>query len=103
MGYKNKKDLYAKQKEHRLKNKQNALDYFSEHPCVDCGETDPIVLDFDHVRGQKSYNVGRAISGSHRSWKSIMTEIAKCDVRCCNCHRKKTAAQFGWHKSAPLA
>lgn len=103
MGYKNKEDLYAKQKEHRLKNRRYALDYLNEHPCVDCGETDPVVLDFDHVRGEKSYNVGAAISGSCRSWKSIMIEIAKCEVRCANCHRKKTAAQFSWYKDAPLA
>lgn len=103
MGYKNKEDLYQKQKEHRIKNRQKALEYLECHPCVDCGEKNPIVLDFDHVRGKKLFNVGRAISGSHRSWKAIMSEIEKCDVRCANCHRIRTATQFNWYESASLA
>jgi hypothetical protein len=99
MGYKNKEDLYKKQKEHREKNRAKAVEYLENHPCVDCGETNPVVLDFDHVKGQKSFNIGRAISGSHRSWQKIMDEISKCEIRCANCHRKKTAIQFGWYKS----
>lgn len=98
MPYKNKKDLYSKQKEHREKNRQKMLEYLKNNPCVDCGESNPYVLDFDHVRGEKSFSVGKAISGSHRSWVKILEEINKCEVRCANCHRKRTAIQFGWYK-----
>ena len=33
------------------------------------------------------------------SWKSILIEIDKCDIRCANCHRRRTAKQFGWYNS----
>jgi hypothetical protein len=54
------------------------LTYFESHPCADCGETDPIVLEFDHSR-DKQFNIGSALA--YRRWETILTEIAKCDRR----------------------
>ena len=68
-------------------------EFLIEQACVDCGEADPIVLEFDHVRGTKQDNVSTLI-GRAFSWKRILEEVAKCEVRCANCHRRKTAAQF---------
>ena len=31
--------------------------YLSNNPCVDCGNNNIVVLEFDHVRGEKKYNV----------------------------------------------
>ena len=70
--------------------------YFAEHPCVDCGETDPVVLQFDHVRGEKAGNVGSMVAGGY-PWSRIEAEIAKCEVRCANCHWRRTAKQFNWY------
>ncbi len=72
--------------------------YLLHHPCVDCGEPDPIVLDFDHVRGVKTADVKRMTTGSHVSLDRIMAEIAKCEVRCANCHRRVTARREGHHQ-----
>lgn len=65
------------------------LDYLLSHPCVDCGETDPLVLEFDHVRGVKRYNVSVMVSNG-ATLRRIQEEIAKCDVRCGNCHARRT-------------
>lgn len=80
----------------RDRNRQYLWDYYSTHPCVDCGETDPVVLEADHVRGVKKYNVG-AMAHSTRSLRAIDEELAKCDVVCANCHRRRTAVQQGWY------
>lgn len=71
------------------------LRYLRGHPCVDCGETDPVLLDFDHVRGKKVNSVCNLISrGFGRG--TIEAEIGKCEVRCRGCRRLKTAKQFGY-------
>ena len=73
----------------RIRNKKYILEYLKTHPCVDCGEDDVIVLEFDHVRGVKSENISDIHS---RGWsiKRIQEEIDKCEVRCANCHRRVT-------------
>jgi hypothetical protein len=70
-------------------------DYLIEHPCVDCGEADIRVLDFDHRRdAAKSADVMRLVRDGH-SVPRIMTEVAKCEVRCRNCHARITYQRIG--------
>ncbi|HUQ41396.1 MAG TPA: hypothetical protein VM052_02730 [Candidatus Limnocylindrales bacterium] len=67
------------------------------HPCIDCGETDSLLLDFDHRAGEEKLDdVSRLIG--RRASSIVKTEIDKCDVRCVSCHRRKTAQQFGWSR-----
>lgn len=80
---------------------QRLLEYLAQYPCVDCGETDPIVLTFDHVRGTKHANVSDLMRGGH-AWSTVEQEIAKCEVRCCNCHARKTAKDLRWRKILPV-
>jgi hypothetical protein len=79
----------------RAQNRINLLDYFLTHPYVDCGESDPVVLEFDHLR-DKSYNVSALLRAW--SWNRVLQEIEKCEVVCANCHKRRTAKQFGWWK-----
>lgn len=71
--------------------------YLKTNPCVDCGETNTIVLEFDHFENKK-FNISDA-ARKGVSMKKLEDEIAKCEVRCANCHRKKTYERSGWtHK-----
>ena len=90
---KDKARLY--QTKYRHRNRSLIISYLSEHPCVDCGETDGIVLEFDHVYGEKIRNVSWMVR-QHRTVSKIMDEIAKCEVVCANCHRRRTAKRAGW-------
>lgn len=65
--------------------------------CNTCGESDPLVLQFDHL-GNKTHNIARMISASY-GWPSIQREIDKCQILCANCHIRKTAKDFGWWKT----
>lgn len=59
-----------------------------EQPCADCGQQYPwYVMEFDHVRGEKKFNIG----GAHGvGIKKLATEIEKCEIVCANCHRART-------------
>ena len=85
---------YKRQKSERAEIAERLREYKRTRACADCGETDPIVLEFDHVRGTKVGEVGAMVRCW--TWQAIVEEIAKCELRCANCHRRKTAKQLGW-------
>lgn len=86
--------LYAAQKAFRVRKAEKRLAYLKEHPCVDCGEADPVVLDFDHKdKKTKTASISKLMYG-HRKWESILPEVRKCVVRCANCHRRRTRTQI---------
>lgn len=78
------------------RNKRRTLEYLRTHPCVDCGETDPQVLEFDHLR-DKTSGIAELLH-RHVRWEIIEAEIAKCEVRCANCHRRRTSAAGNWFR-----
>jgi hypothetical protein len=79
----------------------NVIKYLKEHPCIDCKEDDPIVLTFDHVEGNKCFNIADALKDGMK-WERIEEEIKKCKVRCANCHMRKTAYEQGWFKTKKI-
>ncbi len=59
------------------------------NPCADCGGNyHPIAMDFDHVSGKKSFNIGQ--SGREVGVARLFEEIEKCELVCANCHRLRT-------------
>lgn len=80
----------------KIRNREFVWEYLSTHPCIDCGDTRIPVLEFDHVRGTKRTNIGLMVTRGY-AINTILSEIDKCEVRCCNCHRIKTIKQLGWN------
>ena len=72
------------------------VEYLRSHPCVDCGEDDVLILEFDHLRDKK-FTIS---SGLQRNWNEVLAEIEKCEVVCANCHRRRTARRGGFVRAA---
>lgn len=59
-----------------------------------CGESDPLVLDFDHRDPTtKELDISHAIQNGWSPMR-LEVEIGKCDIVCANCHRRRTAEQI---------
>jgi len=50
------------------------------HGCVDCGNRDIRVLEFDHVRGTKVRGVGAMVTRG-AGFEAVIQEMDKCEVR----------------------
>jgi hypothetical protein len=83
----------------RARNRAFVDAYLATHPCVDCGLQDLFVMEFDHVRGDKEREISLLVRDG-ATMKRLEAEIAKCDVRCANCHRRKTARDL-WKRKPP--
>jgi len=85
-------------RQNREYNERKLIEYLESHPCIDCGEADILVLEFDHKPDQQKSGSVCALA-KNASWLTVEAEIKKCDVRCANCHRRKTNQQLGWYRS----
>lgn len=74
------------------------IQYKRQHPCVDCGQSNPVVLEFDHLQDKSGHLSVMAAMGL--SVAALREEIAKCDVVCVNCHRRRTGRRAGWRRAA---
>lgn len=62
-----------------------------EGSCADCPESDPVVLDFHHIRGVKVARLARMAKESEYTIDDLKQEVSKCVLVCANCHRRRHA------------
>jgi hypothetical protein len=83
------REYHRKAKRRRYKQKRTFINGKKDVPCSDCGvKYPPYVMQFDHVKGRKLFNIGAGIIAV--AWKKVLTELKKCEVVCANCHAKRT-------------
>jgi hypothetical protein len=70
--------------------------YLLNKECLDCGISNPVLLEFDH-KVNKKFTIGNMLKDGV-SKETLFFEIEKCDIRCCNCHRLKTAKDFKYYR-----
>ena len=86
------KDLQCRRRykaEAKIRHKMYVGEYLQTHPCTDCGESDPMVLDFDHRNPEEKHKTISQIMAVGLGIHILEKEINKCDVRCANCHRRR--------------
>lgn len=89
------KEWYKKNKakhiEYNNNSKRARKDRFQEFKatlsCARCGFSHPAVLDFHHLDPTKKASILSKMVNDGLAWKTIMAEVAKCEVLCANCHR----------------
>ena len=80
----------ALQRDRRAPKLKFQQDTKSATPCLDCGVSYPhYVMDYDHRPTEvKLFNIGQ--HGKGYTWDVLKAEMAKCDIVCSNCHRRRT-------------
>ena len=81
--------IKARRSRYDERNQDHIWQWLLDHPCIDCGESDPAVLEFDHL-GDKEYGIAQMLCDG-TSLQRLRREIAKCEVVCRNCHQRRTS------------
>ena len=89
MPYKNPEDRRRYERARRAEIRR-LIEKTKSQPCLDCGiQYPPYVMQLDHVRGDKKFQLSAAVRITFDLGK-IQEEINKCEVVCANCHAERT-------------
>lgn len=83
---------------YRKRNRLFIYEILKQSVCADCSTDTFAVLEFDHIRGTKTYSISYLVHHG-MSLDTIKNELEKCEIRCVNCHRLKTMKQFDWARA----
>ncbi|MCA9388776.1 hypothetical protein KC644_03380 [Candidatus Berkelbacteria bacterium] len=88
----NKEKYLEKNRKRRAKLRKYIADIKSKTPCTDCKIQYPYyVMDFDHLSSKKGI-ISKVVASNNL--KALKDEIAKCEIVCSNCHRKRTYSRL---------
>lgn len=94
---KNKAKHIALQKRRKVRLRNMIKNIKRYASCLDCGISGsrcPEVLEFDHVKGEKSTNIAWVAEKGYGAAR-LKAELAKCEIVCANCHRIRTVRRRG--------
>lgn len=92
----NKENKNKLQRENRIIKLKYVNNLLQNSSCLDCGNSDWRVLEFDHrERDKKEFSIADC---SSYSIEKIQLEIDKCDIVCANCHNIRTIEQRGYYR-----
>ena len=87
--YRNRELVGAGRKRRKIEMREWLREYKATLVCATCGENHPAALDFHHANAaEKDRSVGEATAYGW-SKRKLLEEIAKCEILCANCHRKR--------------
>ena len=72
-----------------MRNRRTLYEWLFNQECVECGESDPVVLELHHRDPSEKSAAISTMASSGTSIDVMFAEIKKCDVVCANCHRKR--------------
>ncbi|GAC1320751.1 MAG: hypothetical protein NVSMB2_16920 [Chloroflexota bacterium] len=87
--YRNRDDVVVGRKRRKSELRQWLREYKASLVCAACGESRPATLDVHHADpSEKELSIGD-VTACGWSRRKVLDEIAKCEVLCANCHRKR--------------
>ena len=85
---------FIRPKEYRNVIREYLWNHLLVRPCAECGEKDPVVLEFHHVR-EKDMAIAEMVTRIS-NMERLEDELGK--ILCSNCHHCLTAKERGWFR-----